>query len=90
MTRRDFGARLSGAFLGMVGFVTMLKSEWANGADKTETSGSSTRHIQNRRLYNFAAGAIALGKYERAHLHECNVCQEMAYVLLRQSAPFRI
>ena len=90
MTRRDFGARLSGALLGIVGFVTMSKPELAIGAQNTEASDSRTGHIQNRRLFNFAAGAIVLADWERTHLHECNVCQEMAYVLTCQSVPFRI
>jgi hypothetical protein len=88
MTRRAFGACLSRAFFGMVAFVTMLKREWVNPAEKTEASGGRTHHIRNRRLFNFAAGTAALADKERAHLHECNVCQEMAYVLMRQSVPF--
>ena len=90
MTRRDFGARLGRAFLGMVGLVTMVLPELANGAEKAEGFGDHTRHVQNQRLYSFTAGAIALADRERAHLHECDVCQEMAYVLMRQSVPFRI
>ena len=89
MTRRNFGACLSRAFLGMVAFMTMLKREWVNGAEKTDASGGRAHHIRNRRLFNFAAGTVALADRERAHLHECNVCQEMAYVLMRQSLPFR-
>ena len=90
MTRRDFGACLNRAFLGMVGFVTMLQWEWADGAENTKASGSRMRHIENRRIFDFATGVITLADRERAHLHECNVCQEMICVLMRQSDPFRI
>jgi hypothetical protein len=90
MTRRDFGARLSRAFAAMAGLFMILRTGWANGAEKTEASGGRTRHIQNRRLLKFIAGSIALADKERAHLHECGVCQEMACVLMRQSLPFRI
>ena len=96
MTRRDFGARLGRAFFGMVGLVTMLKATGVHGTDSAhgaENVGSfrgRTPHIENRRLWSFVAGAVTLADRERVHLHECNVCQEIADVLMRQSVPFRI
>ena len=90
MTRRDFGAYLNRAFVGMVGLVTMMKWESANGAENTKAYGSRVRHIGNRRIFNFAAGITPLADRERTRLHECNVCQEMTCVLMRQSDPFRI
>jgi hypothetical protein len=77
MTRRDFGAFL------IIGAMT-LKGKWADGEVKTQVSASSKHHIRNRRLFNFAAGSTVLAEWERQHLHECEVCQEMAYVLIRQ------
>ena len=81
MTRRDFGA-FFGAFL-IIGAMT-LKGKWADGEVKTQVSASSKHHVRNRRLFNFAAGTTILAEWERQHLHECEVCQEMAYVLIRQ------
>jgi hypothetical protein len=84
MTRRDFGA-----FLGIMGIALMAKLELANGGVKTEESAGSTLHIKNRRLFNFAMGVSKLTDWERKHIHQCEVCQEMAYVLMRQSVAFR-
>jgi len=78
MTRRDFGA-----FLIIIGAMT-LKGKWAEGEVKTQAPAGSKQHIRNRRLFNFAAGSTVLAEWERQHLHECEVCQEMAYVLIRQ------
>jgi len=41
-------------------------------------------HIDNRRLFNVAAGTVSLGPWEREHLHVCNVCQGVLYVFIRQ------
>jgi hypothetical protein len=89
MTRRDFGACLSRTFAGIVAFLAVLKRAPLSGAEQTDAGGSQARHIHNRRLFHFAAGSVVLADAERTHLHECIVCQEMAYVLMRQSVPFR-
>ena len=77
MTRRHFGAIL------IIGAMT-LKGKWADGEVKTQGSAASKHHIRNRRLFNFAAGSTVLAEWERQHLHECEDCQEMAFVLIRQ------
>ena len=41
-------------------------------------------HIDNRRLFNVAAGTVNLEAWERDHLHVCNVCQGVLYVFIRQ------
>jgi len=42
-------------------------------------------HIDNRRLFNLAAGRLKADAWEREHLHQCNVCQGVLYVLIRQT-----
>jgi len=41
------------------------------------------RHIENRRLFDFTAGAIKLDECEREHLHQCGMCQKTAYAFLQ-------
>ncbi len=41
-------------------------------------------HVENRRLLNFAEGRITLAAWERQHLHECEVCQALVCVFIRQ------
>jgi len=41
-------------------------------------------HVDNRRLFNVAAGRTSLEQWEREHLHVCNVCQGVFYVFIRQ------
>jgi hypothetical protein len=89
MTRRDFGACLSRAFLGLVAFLVVLKRAPLNGAQKTNPSDSRAYHVRNKRLFHFAAGSVVLADKERTHLHECIICQEMAYILMRQSVSLR-
>jgi len=42
----------------------------------------SKDHIENRRLFNAAAGAILLDEWEREHVHECPVCQGVFFAFL--------
>ena len=57
------------------------------GGIRTDGTGRDP-HIQNRRLFNLAAGTIALKRWERDHLHECMVCQTMASLLIRSILRF--
>jgi hypothetical protein len=41
-------------------------------------------HVENRRLFQVAAGTLSLEPWERDHLHVCSVCQGVLYVFLRQ------
>jgi len=41
-------------------------------------------HIENRRLFEAAAGSYQLDEWERRHLHECEVCQSVFHVFLNQ------
>jgi len=41
-------------------------------------------HIENQRLQNFTEGTIELAQWERQHLHECELCQQIVCLLLRQ------
>jgi len=41
-------------------------------------------HVENRRLFQLAAGTLRPEPWEREHLHVCNVCQGVLYVFLRQ------
>jgi hypothetical protein len=58
--------------------------------EKTLTETGSTPaffhevHVENRRLFNFAAGSLWLKEWERQHLHECSVCQAVLAVFVRQ------
>ncbi len=83
MTRRNFGA-----FLGTMCLAMIVKLERLDGAVKAKTSADFEHHVRNRRLFNFAAGAIELTEWERDHLHECAVCQTMGYVLIRSISRF--
>ena len=46
-------------------------------------------HIENRRLFNVAAGTLRLETWEQDHLHRCGVCQGVLHVFIQQpiSAP---
>ena len=57
--------------------------ERMNGGMGTKGSGDRENHIRNRRLFNLAAGIVALAEWERDHLHKCVPCQAMGYVLIR-------
>ena len=41
-------------------------------------------HIENRRLFDAAAGTAQLDERERHHLHECEVCQSVFHVFINQ------
>jgi hypothetical protein len=41
-------------------------------------------HIENRRLFEAAAGTLKLEEWEREHLHQCEVCQGVFYVFVNQ------
>jgi hypothetical protein len=41
-------------------------------------------HIENRRLFDMARGKLKLEKWEEEHLHQCEVCQGVLYVLVSQ------
>jgi hypothetical protein len=41
-------------------------------------------HIENRRLFDLAAGRSRLQEWEEGHLHECRVCQSVLYVFVNQ------
>jgi hypothetical protein len=86
MTRRDFGALVSS----MLGVALMVKPQWLDGAVTVKPPVRGAHHIQNRRLFSFAEGKIKLAKWERQHIHECEVCQQMLCVLIRQATAYRI
>jgi hypothetical protein len=41
-------------------------------------------HIENRRLFDAAAGNAQLDERERNHLHQCELCQSVFYVFINQ------
>jgi hypothetical protein len=41
-------------------------------------------HIENRRLFDMARGELKLEGWEEEHLHQCEVCQGVLYVLVSQ------
>jgi len=41
-------------------------------------------HIENRRLFEMAAGRLKLEIREHDHLHQCEVCQAVLYVFVNQ------
>jgi hypothetical protein len=43
-----------------------------------------TTHIENRRLFEMAAGRLKLETREHDHLHQCEVCQAVLYVFVNQ------
>jgi hypothetical protein len=43
-----------------------------------------TSHIENRRLFEMAAGRLKLEIREHDHLHQCEVCQAVLYVFVSQ------
>ena len=42
-------------------------------------------HIENRRLFNVAAGWLTLELSERDHLHGCKVCQGVLSIFMNQA-----
>ena len=83
MTRRNFARSLSIICAVMIGNIDCV-----DGSSRSRVSIDRNRHIRNRRLFNFAAGAIMLSEWERNHLHDCVPCQTMASLLIRSIARF--
>jgi hypothetical protein len=54
---------------------------------KSAVAEKVTRHIENRRLFNMAAGLIWLEPEEQDHLCKCKVCESVLFVL--QKLPVR-
>jgi hypothetical protein len=77
MTRRQFGAILFGGSIS-------VRSMSTRNRVSSKRVGRFKHHIENVRLFRFAAGEASLDKWERKHLHECDVCQKMACVLIYQ------
>src|SRR3974390_1833708 len=44
----------------------------------------SKAHIENRDLFNLASGHLRLQEWEGDHLHACEICQGIRYVLLSE------
>jgi hypothetical protein len=51
---------------------------------KPQSDPAVETHIENRRLFNLAAGKIRLGIWEQQHLHRCELCQGVLNVLVKQ------
>ena len=76
MTRRRFA--------GLLAFIlpVAVANQRTIRASDNQSAGSK-RHIENRRLFDFTAGAIPLEEFEREHVHQCGICQKTAYAYLR-------
>jgi hypothetical protein len=44
-------------------------------------------HIENRRLFDLASGRFRPEKFEQEHLHGCELCQGVLYILMNQPLP---
>lgn len=44
----------------------------------------TTIHVENRRLFEMAAGTAKLEAWEQNHLHTCRVCQGVLFVFINQ------
>ena len=44
------------------------------------------RHIENLRLLNLVSGQLKFHEWEQDHLHVCEVCQGVLYVLVTRQA----
>jgi hypothetical protein len=53
-------------------------------ANKSEPDPGIEPHIENRRLFNAAAGTLSLAPWEQGHLHDCRVCQGVLNFLINQ------
>jgi hypothetical protein len=58
-----------------------ITSQTANDSDSDSVIEA---HIENRRLFNLAAGRLRLEVWEQEHLHGCRVCQGVVAVLMNQ------
>jgi hypothetical protein len=45
---------------------------------------SLANHIENRRLFDLACGRVKFQNSEEQHVHECELCQGVLYILLNQ------
>jgi len=81
ISRRKFAA-----LAGLAGLGGILKSAWSQPLVRKQVAApnSARGHVENRRLLNFAEGRITLAAWERQHLHECEVCQALVCVFIRQ------
>jgi hypothetical protein len=62
-----------------------IANQTANQPEPDPTPGPPLEsHVENRRLFNLAAGRITLEPWEQVHLHACKVCQGVLNVLLKQ------
>ena len=62
----------------------MMTLAWVLQGQKELMQINVANHIENRRLFDAAAGLIMLEGWEREHLHSCAVCQAVFYVFIRQ------
>jgi hypothetical protein len=56
----------------------------AQMAKKRQPEFAAEPHIENRRLFNVAAGDARLSELEQQHLHEYKVCNGVLYVFAKQ------
>jgi hypothetical protein len=56
----------------------------AIAANKAEAD-PAVIHVENRRLFQCASGAIRLEDWEHSHLLDCKVCKGVLYVFVHQS-----
>jgi hypothetical protein len=68
-----------------------LSTIWKSSAEDNVPVEAANRqefvlevHVDNRRLFDIAAGALSPDSWEREHFHKCNVCQSVLDVFLRQ------
>jgi hypothetical protein len=54
------------------------------GEQKSESFPAAEAHVENRRLFDLASGRLKLEKSEQNHVHGCEVCQGVLYVLVNQ------
>ena len=78
MTRRDFAGLPLFILLGAVRNQGALQGFGA-------PTDIVRDHVEIRRLFQFTTGAIQLDESGRAHIHNCNICQGMAYAFLQSA-----
>ena len=81
ITRRNFA--LLAAFSSLKA-VLNSGSEQAHAAPASKAKTPRGIHIKNRRLFDLQDGTLQLEKWERQHLHVCQVCQDVLYVFMTQ------
>ena len=52
--------------------------------NERNTSPVKGQHIENRRLLNLVSGQLKFHEWEQDHLHLCEVCQGVLYVLVNK------